>query len=116
MENVSKAVIMAGSVLIAVGVISLALYFYGVMRGYISTTEKLYSVSQITSFNSFYESYSQAPGGITGADMMNILNKALDDNIRSGQLVELDPSEYLTTHTLRLGYDIEGRVNSVIIN
>ena len=115
MENVSKAVIMAGSVLIAVGVISLALYFYGVMRGYISSTEKVYSVSQITSFNSFYEAYSTESNGITGADMANILNKAIDDNIRSGPYVEIDPSEYLTHHTLSLGYDFEGRVNAVNI-
>ena len=53
MENASKAVIMAGGVLIAVAVISLALYAYGNFKGYVTSTEQTLTAEQIQSFNRF---------------------------------------------------------------
>ena len=54
MENASKAIIMAGGVLIAVAIISLALYAYATYRDYANSSEQILSTSQITSFNRYY--------------------------------------------------------------
>ena len=64
MENASKAVIMAGGVLIAIAVISLGLYVYRNYQDYAAANEQLLSISNITSFNRFYESYINSDGRI----------------------------------------------------
>ena len=116
MENISKAVIKAGGVLIAVGVISLALYVYNNLRDYAASSSESLTISQIQSFNNFYESY---PGEITGADYQNIYNKAVEDEVMiNGSFVPtriaLDPSQYLTSYNYRPEYDFQGKVFNVV--
>lgn len=57
MENASKAVVMAGGVLIAIAVISIAIYMYTTARGVASSSEESLSVAQIQSFNKFYTAF-----------------------------------------------------------
>lgn len=59
MENASKAVIMAGGVLIAVAIISVALYAYASFKGYTESQEQVLTANQIQNFNRFYESFSE---------------------------------------------------------
>lgn len=91
MENASKAIIMAGGVLIAVAVITLALYGFSKYKDYARTSEQILTVSQIESFNRFYESYQEGTGKngtisgiplyeIRGIDYLNIYKKAIEDN------------------------------------
>lgn len=58
MENVSKALIMAGGVLIALAVIGVALYFYTSARGFAEQSESMLSASQVQSFNRFYTAFN----------------------------------------------------------
>ena len=122
MENASKAVIMAGSVLIAVAVISIALYVYSVFSGYAESSEQVLTANQIQSFNRFYESYTQGTGTIRGVDVINIINKAKDDEIEnvSGIPSALTGNEqskaYLNSYSYSIGYDRQGKVNEITIN
>ena len=59
MENASKAVIMAGGVLIAVAVISAALYAYMSFKGYTESNEQILTANQIQQFNRFYQSFPE---------------------------------------------------------
>lgn len=121
MENASKAVIMAGGVLIAVAVISLALYAYGNFKGYMTSTEQTLTAEQIQSFNRFYESF---PDTIRGIDVINIINKAKDDGLAEDNTSDIPviPAEltgpnqsenYLKTYNYNIDYDLQGKVTSI---
>lgn len=127
MENASKAVIMAGSILIAIGVISLALYVYSAYRAQAASDAQLLSISQITSFNRFYESYKNSSGKIRGVDVINIYNKAADDSVDEYEItmvpatidVNLTGDEqskhYLDLYKYSIFYDANGRVDKIKI-
>ena len=96
MENASKALIMAGSVIIAIGIISLALYVYLRYSDFVRVSEQLLTVSQIESFNRFYDSYKNGAGTtrggidyyeIRGIDYLNIYKKAVEDKTYDESLV-----------------------------
>lgn len=128
MDNASKAVLMAGSVLIAIAVISVSLYMYSIAKGYAETSENTLSVTQIQSFNRFYTAYTDDT--IKCIDAINILNRALEDNVKvetpvSEDIIKLSGDTYVATdskHYLQkkfkysLERDAAGMVNLVKID
>ena len=83
MENASKALVIAGSILIAIAVISVSLYFYNNAREFAAYSNQVMSASQVQSFNRFYNSYRNNGNGgrIDAIDGLNILNHAAEDSI-----------------------------------
>ncbi|NLC88054.1 MAG: hypothetical protein GX682_04695 [Clostridiaceae bacterium] len=79
MENASKALIMAGSVLIAIVVISLLVIFFGNLRGLQNTTQSVEQVEQATEFNKQYDAYAR---DVYGSELLSIANKINDYNER----------------------------------
>lgn len=133
MENASKALIMAGGVLIAVAVITLALYTYSYYKDYARSSEQMLTVSQIESFNRFYESYTSEPVGsssylykIRGIDAINIYKKAIADGENDDSFVVIpngipsivnDSSKFLEEgHTVQYFYNSNGKITRVILN
>ena len=122
MENASKAVIMAGGVLIAVAIISIALYAYTNFRGYAESQEEMLTATQIANFNRFYEAYREGTDTIRGVDVINIINKAKDDEIEdvspipSALTGDSQAESYLIMYDYNLGYDSLGKVNRITIN
>lgn len=83
MENASKALIIAGGILIAIALISLALYLFASARGLVDASNTVLEQSQIESFNRFYLSYAPAFGTyyeISGLDANNVIRKVENDN------------------------------------
>ena len=130
MENASKAVIMAGSVLIAVAVISLALYAFTSFRSYVEATEQLLTVSEIENFNRHYESYMNTTGTIRGVDAVNIYKKAIDDGFSRGTDIHVSnwifdniisdtaanpAANYLSIYNYSLDYDRNGKISEIRI-
>lgn len=64
MENASKALIMAGGVMIAIAVISMAVYMFMNYKGYVESSEQMLTANQIENFNRFYESFLDGTGKI----------------------------------------------------
>lgn len=128
MDNASKAIIMAGGVLIAIALISVAIFFYTQMTGYASQNEDMLSSTQIQSFNRFYTAYTGRD--IRIVDAINILNKAVDDDIdveNNISLIEDTGATYKirddsvknyvqTGHRLTCEYDDVGKIEKVIVN
>ena len=129
MENASKAIIMAGGVLIAVSLISLAIYAYSYFKDYANVSEQMLSISQIESFNRYYDSFEST---IRGIDALNIYNKALED-INDGYQIdivlqgtvaseiinqtdeELLSQKFLKEYNYSVDYDSSGRVNKITL-
>ena len=131
MDNASRALVMAGGVMIAIAVISVAIYFYSTASGYASQSQQALSASQIQSFNRFYTAYNSLNGEIRVVDALNILNRAVEDEVTesysgsyikrvdSKQTHHYEPNNevsYLSKAYFKLTYDVEGKVSAVAIS
>jgi hypothetical protein len=122
MDNASRALLIAGGILISIAVIGLATYLFASARGVIGESAKRLEIEQVLSFNRFYTGY---PSTIRGIDAVNIKNKVVDNNnnqdrlgsIDGSQIVNVAPENYLTNYNLFISYDnTTGLVNRIIIN
>ena len=133
MDNASRALTMAGSVLIAIAVISLVVYTFTNAQSFAEVNEMAMSTSQIESFNRFYTSYRTTYSGastIKCIDAVNILNRAVADGIESDLITEnsahisksgdyyfADSAKYVTRNLkYELGFDADGKVSEIKIS
>lgn len=80
MENTSKALLMAGGVLIALLVVSLLVYFYSDLKDLMGINDKVETTEQIEEFNKQYDAYYR--NNLYGSDILSIVNKVYDYNKR----------------------------------
>lgn len=78
MENASKALIIAGGVLIAILVITLLVVFYDNLKVLMSTQETVDASEQVLEFNKQYDAYYR--NNIYGSELLSLVNKAYDYN------------------------------------
>lgn len=78
MENASKALMMAGAILLTIMVLGLAVYFYTQFKQFPGKQEEALEMEQITKFNQEYESYYKQK--MYGVDVVTVLNKAINNN------------------------------------
>lgn len=83
MENASKALIMAGGILIALLVIGALLLMFNQIGSYEKAQTTSEKNSQLAQFNSDFERYTD-DNGIKGVDIISIINKVTDFNNKSG--------------------------------
>ena len=79
MENASKALLMAGGILIALLVIGALILMFNQVGSYEKAQDARKKSSQIADFNKDFERYLDDKG-ITGADVISLINKVLDYN------------------------------------
>ena len=80
MENASKALIMAGEILIAVLIITLLIYGYTNINQLTMQEKKEAEAQQLQAFNSEYESYNKKL--LRGVDVVSVINKAINNNYK----------------------------------
>lgn len=85
MENASKALMIAGAVLITIIVLGMAIYFYSQMKKFPHEQEAALERQQIAKFNQEYESYSKQK--MYGVDVVTVLNKAISNNKRYANFI-----------------------------
>ena len=105
MENASKALIMAGSVLIALMIIGALMLMFGNLTSYQETDTRGTRSAQITEFNQQFETYDR--NDVRGSDLYSLLNKVIDYNRRQssagtgatdrGQELQFKPMEITFT-------------------
>ncbi len=78
MENASKALLMAGGILIALLIIALLVYSFGSMNSYFTEDEKEQEAEQLEVFNKQYEAYHKKL--LRGTEVISVVNKVLDNN------------------------------------
>ena len=84
MENASKALIMAGSVLIALMIIGALLLMFNNLSSYQNTNNDNEMQAQIIEFNNQYETYNR--DDVRGSDLYSLLNKVIDYNRRKSEV------------------------------
>lgn len=78
MENASKALIMAGSILVGIILLSLGVYVYNVIVDFKKAESSTFTEEQLTKYNLEFLSYDKKV--MYGTDVITCLNKAIDSN------------------------------------
>ena len=80
MENASKALIMAGSVLLALIVIGAFILMLTNLNDYQEKNDTTLQQQQIVEFNNQFSTYDRT--GLRGTDMLSLMNRIIDYNSR----------------------------------
>ena len=109
MENASKALIMAGGVLIAVLIIGLFVYMFTSVSSNYRSEEDIKRTEEITEYNNQFVSYNKKL--IRGSEIISLINKAISNNEKYQDVPEyqieieftlLDPiKKYIWVETLQ---------------
>ena len=92
MENASKALVIAGGVIIAVMILATLLYASKTWNIIPQAEDTTLAQKQLMAFNQQYESYAR--DALYGVDLISILNKAIDNNekynVKPGELMSVN--------------------------
>ena len=94
MENASKALIMAGGILIALLVIGALLLMFNKLSDYQKSNSDLVETEQLAKFNEQFTQYNR--DDLEGVDLISLANKVVDYNRKSGGIGEIKYSQKLT--------------------
>lgn len=121
MENASKALIMAGGVLISLIIIALLVFFFNNLSNLQNTKLTSEEVEQAAEFNKQYDVYAR---NVYGSELLSIANKIIDYNKRESdnkgyQKIELEviinndiDSNYFKKGTYT-NSDLESKINEI---
>lgn len=80
MENASKALIMAGGMLLAILIISLLIYAWSLFSKYQSSQDELSNIEDTAKFNEQFTNYDR--NDVQGYEILSLVNKVIDYNYR----------------------------------
>ena len=80
MENATKALLIAGGILIAMMTLALLVYVFGYMTDFAESQDRVAATQEIVEFNESYEAYNKQR--MYGTDVISVVNKAEDNNIK----------------------------------
>lgn len=78
MENASKALIIAGGILLALLTLAILMFTWRTMGDTVKADDTQKNIEQITKFNAQYTSYQKR--ALYGADVASVINKVNDNN------------------------------------
>lgn len=113
MENASKALIMAGGILIAILVMSLFVYL---IVSFGATSDKIHdqnAQTQITEFNAQFTKY-QGRTNITIYDIVSVANLAIDYNENNNTKIEVYLNNDKLTSNSNVLKKLESQVQSLV--
>jgi hypothetical protein len=115
MENASKAIIMAGAILISTLIVSIMIYLFAVFGGFSRDMSTKISGEKITQFNNNFEKYSGRID-VTAQEIVSIINFAKEYNDEN-QLSTTDNDRikvYINGTEFHTNGDIHGRQSDFI--
>ena len=80
MENASKALIMAGGMLLAILIVSLLIYAWSLFSEYQASQDSLADVEDTAKFNEQFANYDR--DDVQGYELISLVNKIIDYNYR----------------------------------
>ena len=78
MENASKALLIAGGVLIAILIVSVLVVTLNIVNSNQKTREKALATEQLAEFNQKYEAYNKK--ALRGTDIITLMKMAIENN------------------------------------
>lgn len=109
MENASKALIMAGEILISIIIVSALLLMFNNLTSYQKVNEQNTEEAQVIAFNSTYEAYNT--NDVRGNDLYSLINRVVDYNKRKSTegIGEKDEGQYLKYQPMTIKVSFEGK-------
>lgn len=83
MENATKALLIAGGILIAMMTLALLVYVFGYMTDFAESQDRVAATQEIVEFNEGYEAYNKKK--MYGTDIITVVNKAINNNKKVAQ-------------------------------
>ena len=107
MENASKALIMAGSVLIAIVIIGALVLMFNNLNNYQQVNTQGDRDAQVVEFNNQYETYNRK--NVRGSDLYSLLNRVVDYNRRKSEVGTegKDQGQYLAYEPMTIRYTLD---------
>ncbi len=107
MENASKALIMAGSVLIALMIIGALILMFNSLSSYQDTNTQTAREAQIIEFNNQYEMFNR--NDVRGSDLYSLLNRVVDYNRRKSTsgIGSNDEGADIAFEPMTISYDLK---------
>ena len=111
MENASKALLIAGGVLIAILIVSVLVVTLNIVNSNQKTREKALATEQLAEFNQKYESYNKK--ALRGTDIITLMKMAIENNNSA-----TSDNPYYINVVIDLGNDKieDGSERTVILN
>lgn len=110
MENATKALIMAGSVLIALMIIGALILMFNNLTSYQKVGESNTKEAQIVEFNNQYETFNRK--NVRGSDLYSLLNRVVDYNRRkSSEGTGKDDGQYLAYEPMTISFNFSGKLD-----
>lgn len=104
MENASKALIMAGGMLLAILIVSLLVYAWSLFSKYQSSQDDLTDIEDTAKFNEQFTNYQR--DNVKGYDILSLANKVTDYNYRKSKSNNTNDENYVpVTIEIRLTDD-----------
>lgn len=107
MENATKALIIAGSILISVIVISLLMMTFGKIGTFQKNQRTEEEAEQIEEFNKDYTKYDGQY--VYGTEVITIINKTVDYNKRTGKSITVNITFTVDSYELKKEYWKNGK-------
>lgn len=102
MENASKALIMAGGMLLAILIISLLIYSWSLFSKYQSSKDSLSEVEDTAKFNEEFANYDR--DGVQGYELISLVNKIIDYNYRKSNDAEAKSNDKYSPITITINF------------
>lgn len=106
MENASKALVMAGGVLITILVVSLFILFVNQVSDFEKSRSDEVKDSQLASFNEQFTQYAR--NDLKGVDLISLINKVIDYNSKGTGAGEIDYNQKITLN-VTIGKDFRDK-------
>lgn len=93
MENTSKALIMAGGMLLAILIVSLLVYAWSLFSKYQSSQDDLTDIEDTAKFNEQFTNYQR--DNVKGYEILSLANKVTDYNYRKSESDRTNDENYV---------------------
>ena len=103
MENASRALIMAGGVLLVMLIVALLLFSRGRIEEFYSKDDKLIDIEDISKFNLQFTNYEKRD--VYGYEIISLANKVADYNMRFSNVANAQNDEKYTPITMTVSLD-----------
>lgn len=103
MENASKALIMAGGMLLAILIISLLVYAWSLFSKYQSSKDSLSDIEDTAKFNEQFSNYDR--DDVQGYELISLVNKIIDYNYRKSNDAEAKSDDKYRPITITIRFN-----------
>lgn len=107
MENASKALIIAGGILLTMAIVGLVIFAWNRFSDYYKNDDNLAEIDDLTKFNLQFTNYQR--DDIHGYELVSLANKVFDYNTRRSNAIGNKSNEWYNTITMTI--DFKGMQN-----